>query len=94
MAEYIERQAASDAVREQLKRIPIAAIRAMDAIQNIPPANVVKVVRCGDCAHYINSRNWCDYHMTKMFKNDFCSFGEQNNDQIPKTTEQEETPAP
>ncbi len=80
MAEYIERQAASDAVREQLKRIPTAAIRAMDAIQNIPPANVVTVVRCGDCAHYINSRNWCDCHMTKIFKNDFCSYGEQNND--------------
>ena len=77
MAEYIERQAASDAVREQLKRIPTAAIRAMDAIQNISPENVVTVVRCGSCAFHITSRNWCSCHLTKMFKNDFCSYGKK-----------------
>ena len=41
MSDYIERQAATDAVRERLKRTPTLAIVTMDAVEKIKPADVL-----------------------------------------------------
>lgn len=49
MTEYIEKQAAIDAAREDGKKIPTLAIRIMHDIKAIPAADVVPVVRCKDC---------------------------------------------
>ena len=49
MKEYIEKQQAIDAAREDGKKIPTLAIRIMHDIKSIPAADVVPVVRCKDC---------------------------------------------
>ena len=49
MKEYIEKQQAIDAAREDGKKIPTLAIRIMHDIKAIPAADVVPVVRCKDC---------------------------------------------
>ena len=43
MDEYISKQDAVDAVRETFKRIPTTAIRAMDTIKSLEPADVIPV---------------------------------------------------
>ena len=67
MAEYIERQAAIDAVMETFKRIPTTAIRAMDSIKALPFADVVPV-RHGRWTHKPNVYgvaycSECDYEL-------------------------------
>lgn len=65
MAEYIEREAA-------IESLPVAWDSAVNAIRNMPAADVVSVVRCKDCRYF------------KMYKcrmgysnyDDFCSYGE------------------
>ena len=52
MKEYIEKQQAIDAAREDGKKIPTLAIRIMHDIKSIPAADVVPVVRCKDCKWY------------------------------------------
>ena len=52
MKEYIEKQQAIDAAREDGKKIPTLAIRIMHDIKAIPAADVVPVVRCKDCKHW------------------------------------------
>ena len=52
MKEYIEKQQAIDAAREDGKKIPTLAIRIMHDIKAIPAADVVPVVRCKDCKWY------------------------------------------
>lgn len=67
MAEYIEREAAKNAIRNDLplstwmKRSIDKALQAMGVtvatINAIPAADVVEVVRCRNCEHYDNG--WC-----------------------------------
>ena len=52
MKEYIEKQQAIDAAREDGKKVPTLAIRIMHDIKAIPAADVVPVVRCKDCKWY------------------------------------------
>lgn len=44
-------------------------------VEQMPPADVVQVVRCKDCTRYLDLRHWCKCHDTTMFENDFCSYG-------------------
>ena len=82
MSDYIERQAVIDAVRETFKRIPTTAIRAMDTIKALPPADVVQmrhgrwthkpniygVAYCSECDYElrINNASYCPNCGAKM----------------------------
>lgn len=64
----------------------INAKAVYDAINNAPTADVVEVVRCKDCQHYINGRCYvknrkplftCDVNIHGCKQNDFCSYGER-----------------
>ena len=57
---------------------------AMDAIESVPTADVVEVVRCKDCKFYDKEfTNFAGKHICSHFdkivlddNNDFCSYGE------------------
>ena len=61
-----------------------------NALEKMPSADVVEVVRCKDCKRYIKGRageqsNYCDCHTTTFEKffcmpNDYCSCGERRDE--------------
>lgn len=80
MAEYIEREAAEDAVGEA----HLKGLNPLWELRDVPAADVVPVVRCKDCKHaYINSFSaasgvvLCSSNMKVMQPDDFCSYGER-----------------
>ena len=82
MKEYVEREAL-------LKRLCDDDPSHMEdyyynAIKNAPAADVVEVVRCKDCRHNHcmvgNSYRYCALHDTKVYADDFCSYGERKMD--------------
>ena len=89
MSDYIERQAAIDAVRETFKRIPTTAIRAMDTIKALPSADVIPVVRCKDCEWAMKSTDLSGWYMCKCEEafdyyakpDDFCSYGKKREEE-------------
>lgn len=81
--EYIRKQDAIDDLHTQLmyrmgsddmKR------RLDDWVKTLPPADVVPVIRCADCALYIASRHWCGFNVAKMYEHDFCSYGKKREE--------------
>ena len=50
------------------------------ALNSLPSADVVEVVRCKNCAKYQKKYRWCDLHGDSMELNDFCSCGERKDD--------------
>ena len=75
MAEYIEKQAALDAI---LREPPDAHYPSWYAakIKVLPAADVVPVVRCKDCKHlFYTMCAACGFLPHKP--NDFCSYGER-----------------
>ena len=57
---------------------------AREKISNFPAADVVPVVRCGECTHRDPEDKKCDcgcWHIPFAVKDeDFCSYGERKND--------------
>ena len=64
----------------------------MEYIENIPPADVVEVVRCKDCQHYNKRYHRCNLHseepdqystgfIFEMQEDDFCSCGERRDNE-------------
>jgi hypothetical protein len=55
----------------------------LDLLDNAPTADVVEVVRCKDCEHWIywadEKRCSCDLHHIYTNRNDFCSYGERRD---------------
>lgn len=64
----------------------------MEYIENIPPADVVEVVRCKDCQHYFKPHSRCNRHSEDpdqsisgfgfsfwVNEDDFCSYGEKRD---------------
>jgi hypothetical protein len=97
MAEYIERENAYKLIREQKEKETGMYSKGRNTGLNIaksiihnkeqcPTADVVKVVRCKDCKHFIASKPaHCKYHTDNagycdeacwVTENDFCSYGE------------------
>lgn len=74
MAEYIERKAFVEAVKD----IPMwGSVAAMFA-DGIPAADVAPVVRCKDCKHeFGGSCSICWFQKRKP--DDFCSYGERKD---------------
>lgn len=90
MKEYIEKQQAIDAAREDGKKIPTLAIRIMHDIKSIPAADVVPVVRCKDCKHWNpqfktangNGLGSCDFHNVALVTSEgFCYWAEKRGEQ-------------
>ena len=62
-------------------------IGAMNAIDEMPAADVAPVVRCKDCKHFDKNKGYrdtkfsfsfCDkFHHNIIIENDFCSYGER-----------------
>jgi hypothetical protein len=82
MAEYIEREAAEDAVGEAY----LKGLNPVWAVRDVLTADVVPVVRCKDCKYaYINSFSaasgvaLCSSSAKVMQQDDFCSYGERKN---------------
>lgn len=62
-------------------------VKLYDEIQKFPTADVVKVVRCKDCKHYVTNTellgNVCNRLFTvfPMKPDDFCSYGERKDNE-------------
>ena len=48
-------------------------------VEQMPPADVVPVVRCKDC-EYFNIRHWCNLNETDFNPDDYCSYGERREE--------------
>ena len=88
MSEYIERKAVINKVNEIPAHFDNGDIRygiqlAIQTIKDTPTADVVEVVRCKDCRHYV--AEYCTRDIksrTNMFymrADDFCSYGERKD---------------
>ena len=84
MARYID----ADLLIDKLKNTtgsPLVRGFAAAMIDNTPTADVVEVVRCKDCKHYV--AEYCTRDIkgrTNMFymqPDDFCSYGERKDEQ-------------
>lgn len=77
-SEYIKREALQKEVK-RLQGIPFSTPLIVNAIEKAPKADVVEVVRCKDCEHWIywadEKRCICDLHCTHTIRDDYCSFG-------------------
>ena len=87
--------------KEQARRIIITAFESTNYMEDawayctqklraLPPADVVEVVRCKDCKHFIPQTGWgfgrcshledrLDVFEVIMLDNDYCSDGKQKN---------------
>jgi hypothetical protein len=93
MAEYINRQVLLQTLNEN--KIPYNA-DVNYFITNAPIADVVEVIRCKNCQHYVKEYHRCSLHSEEpdqystgfiftMQEDDFCSYGEKvdfENDEI------------
>ncbi len=77
MSDYIRKADAKDALQEKVfHNLTDEFYGAMQAIDELPSADVVQVVRCDDCKYY-GSRRWCELHSSVFDDNAFCSYGER-----------------
>ena len=85
MAEYIERGAAIKVIQDNPHNMAWQTIKAIVAVEDIPAANVVEVVRCKECRNFGEDVGmskdgvWarCYLHQRIMCEKDFCSYGEK-----------------
>ena len=86
MDEYIKKSEAVKAIIEHPSKMAVFTEKAIRAIENLPAADVVPVVRCKDCLYKVRTSDGeynpedivCSYFMTDgMDSNDFCSYGEK-----------------
>lgn len=84
MPEYIEREKALQLLNKNsiTKKITLAdGVSIYNTIEKIPTADVVEVVRCGQCQHWkINPHNlyggYCPYSERASLDH-FCSYGKR-----------------
>lgn len=86
MDDYIERQAAIDAMSESLKRVFPEHRQIAEKCLNALPSAQPKIIRCKDCIHHaydeIFSCYWCEHPgMAGEVKPDFyCAYGEKGEE--------------
>lgn len=69
MAEYIDREVA-------IKSLPVAYDSAINALRNVPAADVAPVVHCRHCRfHNKPQLGWCSIHLDREGPDDFCGYG-------------------
>ena len=83
MAEYIDRQAVKDAMTQSVCGDTWEVEKAVEAVRQLPAADVVPVVRCRDCKHLGTFRGklYCRHNcgVVKPKEDDFCSYGERKD---------------
>jgi hypothetical protein len=53
----------------------------IDIIAHAPTVDAVPVVRCRECRYYNKPRlGWCSAHLDREGPDDFCSYGEREED--------------
>lgn len=71
--EYIEREAMNNVLDELTVNDSL-----YNALQAIPAADVVEVVRCKDCINFEQGIiGWCNEFERGIYCDDFCSYGER-----------------
>ena len=90
MAEYIEKQAAIDAIncdititgRQNAELVAATIGTFADRIKAIPAADVVQVVRCKDCLFFTTEKSCCRPEgLIKAREDAFCSYGEKRGEE-------------
>lgn len=90
MTEYIDREAAIDAITDFAGKAPTrsaydAIWKSARALRKIPAADVVPVVRCKECKYLVNATVndngflICDISDMEITPDDFCSYGERKD---------------
>ncbi len=89
---YIERDEAVKAIVEHPSNIAPFTRKAIEAIKNLPTADVVEVVRCKDCKHFTIDEGDClgNCNCQRIARNyggeiypeenHFCSYGERKTE--------------
>ena len=86
MVEYIEREAAIDAIMKVYVRTAGYKARervfeAEEAVHRLPVADVAPVVYCRHCRSYNKPRlGWCSVHLDCEGPDDFCGYGVRKDD--------------
>lgn len=87
MSEYIERQAAIDALQEKVfHNLTDEFYGTMQVLTELPSADVVPVVRCRNCVHSaydaVFRQRWCNLTsgVRKVKSDDFCSHGKRREE--------------
>lgn len=87
MAEYIDKQAFNDAIREAVRKYPNTFYNGLEVARQIAhdldAADVVPVVRCKDCKHIHKGKDvyYCHYWESwGITPNGFCSNGAKMED--------------
>lgn len=83
--EYIRKQEAIDIVVFECGKWTGLAKEISKQLKQLPPADVVPVVRCKDCKFYTSMRpdiktGICDLNMHHMGDDGFCSCGERREE--------------
>lgn len=83
MAEYIDREAVNALIKAECS--PKVAAYLIDAVATVPAADVVPVVRCGECKHRDPEDKKCDCgglehaHIFPVADDWFCADGERKD---------------
>lgn len=78
MAEYIEREAAEDAVGEA----HLKGLNPLWELRDVPTADVAPVVHCSECENAENECGGmiiCRVYKHIMWLHDFCSYGKRKD---------------
>lgn len=86
--EYIDRKRAIVDACNSLELYPSEYKTLEDALNKIPAADVVYVIRCKDCIHYKNdteycknhNKGYCDFDAEIKTKNHYCGYAERKEE--------------
>lgn len=52
----------------------------LEMLKTQPTADVVEVVRCKDCKHFVDEGMYCSNNIITMFDHFYCYYGERRED--------------
>lgn len=82
MDNIISRQAAMEVLKEKVfSNLTDEFYGVMQALNDLPSAEAIEVIRCGECIHWDESagmgdHRWCRLLKVSMTATDYCSHGE------------------
>lgn len=81
MAEYIEKQAAIDAIRKAENRafnsFYKGLVKAHKIVADLPPTDVICPVRRGECKFWDKDKNYCHENRRIFLSHHYCAYGER-----------------
>lgn len=81
MPKYIEREKLIDELQRLPEQGELDYLGVFDCVNTTPTADVVKVVRCGQCGNYCKNNGECNLYGRHPNENDFCSSGIKEREQ-------------